>query len=766
MKFRINPFVISIIVIITGIFLYFAANKPLSHNPVGIKDKLISLIRKIDLDTIDLRFRIRGPVHANSDIVLVVIDEKSLEKEGKWVWPRRKMAELVTKLSEAGAKVIGFDILFSEPDKNDKWMIKTIEKIREKIGRDNIEKEINDYLEKIKDEASNDKSLAKAIKKCKAKTVLGYFFHFGADDLSYISDKDKKEHIKNIQNSRYITMYPSGTDLKTQPVNGIHEAALPESNIKIISLASDYSGYFNIIPDIDGAVRSLPITVKTGEMFYTPMDVMIVKACMNIKGAPILKLVKNFDLEAESIRIGSMSYPLENAQLIINYRGGEHTYRHISITDILHGHVEKNALKNKIVIIGATAIGLYDMRVTPYSNTFPGLEVHANIIDNFMANDFLKKTTWVIDVLAIAAFPLILGLVLPSLGILPGSILSAIIFAGYLVFSQYLFAKHRIIINVIFPVAMIIIMYLIITTYRFMVESRQKRFIKNAFSHYLAPSVIKEIIESPENLELGGKECYITAFFSDIQGFTTISEQFHPKEVGEILNEYLTEMTDIILSHQGTVDKFEGDAIIAFFGAPNEIENHAKVACIASIEMQKRLANLRKKWKQEDKPELITRIGMCTGMAIVGNMGSKTRFDYTMIGDTVNTAARLEGLNKHYETNILISETTKNDVGDDIIVRELDIVAVVGRKKPLKIFQVVDFAENITPYMKDTIKYYKEGLDLYRNRKWDMAIYAFEKALLKTPGDGPSIKFIERCRHYKENPPPDEWKAVFFQREK
>ncbi len=765
MKFRKNPFVISIIAIIIGTYFYFATNKPLDHNPVGIRDKVISLIQKIDLDTIDLRFRIRGPIHANSDIVLVVIDEKSLEKEGKWVWPRRKMAELVTKLSEAGAEVIGFDILFSEPDKNDEWMIKTIEKIREKIGH-NIEKEINDYLEKVKDEASNDISLAKAIKECRAKTVLGYFFHFGTDDLSYISDKDKKEQIKNVQSSRYITMYPSDTDLKDEPVSGIYEAALPESNIKIISLASDYSGYFNIVPDIDGAVRSLPIAVKIGETFYTPMDIMIVKAHMKIEGAPIIKLIKEFDLEPESIRIGPMYFPLENGRLIINYRGGEHTYRHISITDILSGNIEKDALKNKIVIIGATAIGLYDMRVTPYSNTFPGLEVHANIIDNFIAKDFLRKTSWMTDVLAMTAFAFILGVVLPGLGILPGSILSAIMFAGYVVFSQYLFEKHGIIINVIFPVFMIIIMYLIITTYRFMVESRQKRFIKNAFSHYLAPSVIKEIIESPENLELGGKECYITAFFSDIQGFTTISEQFHPKEVGAILNEYLTEMTDIILNHQGTLDKFEGDAIIAFFGAPNKIENHAKVACTASLKMQKRLVSLRKKWKQEGKPELITRIGMCTGMAIVGNMGSKTRFDYTMIGDTVNTAARLEGLNKHYKANILINETTKNDAGDDIIVRELDIVTVVGRKKPIKIFQVMDFPENITPYMKDTINYYQEGLELYRNRKWDEAICAFEKALLKTPGDGPSMTFIDRCRRYKEDPPPAEWKAIFFPREK
>jgi adenylate cyclase len=369
------------------------------------------------------------------------------------------------------------------------------------------------------------------------------------------------------------------------------------------------------------------------------------------------------DYGVREVRIGDLTIPTdEQGRILINYRGEEKSFPHIPVTDILNGDVPHSTFKDKIVMVGVTAIGIYDVRVTPFGAVFPGLEIHANIVESILSEDFLYRPNWaaIFDVLAILVLGVFLGIALPRVTVVPGLVAWLGVFSSYIIFCQYLFSVHG------------------------MVETRQKRFIKDAFSIYLAPTVVKQLIESPEHLELGGEEREITAFFSDVQGFTGISETLTAHEIVELLNEFLTEMTDIILHHEGTVDKFEGDAIIAFFGAPNILENHAERACLASIEMQKRLAQLRTKWRTENRPELKMRIGICTGLAVVGNMGSEKRLDYTMMGDTVNTAARLEGVNKRYGIYTLISETTRKAAGNEITVREVDTIKVIGRKKPVR----------------------------------------------------------------------------------
>jgi len=292
-------------------------------------------------------------------------------------------------------------------------------------------------------------------------------------------------------------------------------------------------------------------------------------------------------------------------------------------------------------------------------------------------------------------------------------------------------------------------------------ETRKKRFIKNAFSTYLAPAVVNQLIEFPGNLGLGGENREITAFFSDVQGFTSISEALTPNELVELLNEFLTEMTDIILQHEGTVDKFEGDAIIAFFGAPNILKNHAERTCSACIKMQKRLAELRENWKENGKPQLKMRIGLCTGNAVVGNMGSKNRMDYTMMGDTVNTAARLEGINKIYGIYTLISESTCIAAGSRIATREIDTINVVGKKEPVTIYQLLGYAGDVDDLAKKTNEHYAAGLHAYRNQDWDKAIDFFNAALKISPDYGPSNTMIDRCNKFKSNPPGKTWNGSY-----
>ncbi len=738
--FKINPFTISLFIIIIVVLAY----------SVGIP-----FLDIIELKTIDLRFTTRGKKTTGSNVVMAVIDEKSLKNEGKWVWPRSKMADLVTKLSENGASVIGFDIGFLEPD--DRKIVHTINDIRLETKKYNIRNpSFENYLDKLRLKSDNDRLLADAIKKSRSKVVLGYFFQLEAPGSLHLSTAEIQAHEHNVTGSRYkFVRYSSAV---AQHISMI-EALMPQSNIKIISDASGYSGYFNMIPDIDGVVRWIPAVFKLNGTLYAPLSIVSAGAYLD---SPISVDVS--DQGVKGLNIGSMFVPTDElGRILINYRGPEKTFPHIPITDILHDNVSEDLLKDKIVLVGATAVGIYDLRVTPFGTVFPGLEIHANIIDSILQKDFLYKPAWaaIFDVIAIIAGGLLLGIVLPKTEVIVGGLTALFILLVYIGLCYYLFSLQGMILNMVYPVCTFMLVYIAVTAYRYLVETRQKKFIKDAFSTYLAPSVVSQLIQSPEKLILGGEKRVITAFFSDVQGFTSISEGLSPHELVELLNEFLTEMTDIILDHEGTVDKFEGDAIIALFGAPNPVENQAEVACRACVEMQNRLVKLRAKWKAENRPQLKMRIGLCTGPAVVGNMGSKNRMDYTMMGDTVNTAARLEGVNKVYGIYTLISESTRRTVGEDIMTREIDKIHVVGKKEPITIYEVLDYSSNIDENLRQTTEYYAEGLKAYRSQDWNRGIIFFSKALNVLPDDGPSKTLLVRCNEYKKNPPPKGWDGVF-----
>ncbi len=735
--FRISPVVLAILLIIIVTLLYLVE---------------VPFLELMELKTVDLRYTSRKSVNRKSPVVLAVIDEKSIDKEGKWIWPRSKIAELVTKLSDAGARVISFDIGFLEPD--EKSVVKTINAIQKNLL--NINEKNRAYLEKLKKFSDNDQLLSDAIRNAKAKVVLGYFFqmeHLHADDYNETILANQR---KGIQSSRYnLVRFQSKKALDVP----IIEAKVANANIPAISSETDYSGFFNMFPDIDGVVRWIPAVINFQNEMYAPLSIMTLSAYKDTRPSVIVA-----EYGIEKIQIDDIFIPTDElGRIMINYRGDAKSFRHISVTDILKDKVPQQDLKDKVVIVGATAIGIYDMRVTPYSSVFPGVEIHANIVDSVLSKDFLYHPTWakIFDILMICIAGLLLGFVLPKFGVFTGIATVSILFFGYIFFCQYLFAARGWILNLVYPLITIVSVYIIITVYKYLVESRQKRFIRKAFSTYLAPAVVKQLEESPENLVLGGEEREITAFFSDVQGFTSISEKLSPSELVELLNEFLTEMTNIILKYEGTVDKFEGDAIIAFFGAPNELENQAETACITCVEMQKRLHELRNKWKAEGRPELMMRIGLCTGFAVVGNMGSRSRMDYTMMGDTVNTAARLEGVNKIYGIYTLVCEKTFSKASGRIWGREIDAIRVVGKKEPVRVYQLLGMSDDLDENLLKMTNFYAKGLQLYRKRKWDEAIGYFKEALNIDPEDGPSKTMSKRCLEYKSDPPKEDWNGAF-----
>ena len=737
---KVQSALISAVIVLAVVFAYYFG---------------LSLLDTIELKTIDMRFLTRQRIAPGPEVVLAVIDEKTVAREGKWVWPRSKIATLVNKLSEAGARTIAFDIGFLEPD--EQRAVRAIEKV-ESAARDMGagNERLFRYLDTLKLESDNDRLLAEAIEGAEASVVLGYFFQMNPQVLDHMTPEELDRHQKNIYGSAYKTVRYASQQAQYAP---LIQAVAPQSNIPVISKATDYAGYFNMYPDPDGVVRWMPGVLRFNDTLYAPLSLVAASAYLE---EPLGLEVAEYGVE--EIRLGAFTVPTdEYGRILINYRGEEKTFPHIPITDILNDNVDPDALLDKIVIVGATAVGIYDLRVTPFGTVFPGLEIHANIIDSLLQQDFMYQPAWaaIFDIMAIVFSGVFLGFLLARVGALFGAAAGASLCVLYIVLCQYLFSSQGWVVNLVYPITAILMIYAAVTAYRYLVETRQKKFVKDAFSTYLAPSVVKNLLDSPEKLVLGGEKRVITAFFSDVQGFTSISERLSPEELVELLNEFLTEMTDIILRHEGTVDKFEGDAIIAFFGAPNELENQAEVACMACIDMQKRLAELRRKWRAENRPELKMRIGLCTGSAVVGNMGSRNRMDYTMMGDTVNTAARLEGVNKVYGTYTMISEATFQAAGDWIRAREIDAINVVGKAEPVKVYELIGYPSDVSDEIKQAVEHYGLGLAAYRGRKWDRAAALFKKVLAVNPDDGPSKTMIERCRRFKADPPAENWNGAY-----
>ena len=419
-------------------------------------------------------------------------------------------------------------------------------------------------------------------------------------------------------------------------------------------------------------------------------------------------------------------------------------------------------LRGGIFFYGLTASGTHDLNPMPFNPRYPMVGALANVFNTIVTDQFIAPmpARWRLPLFL--ALGLLSGYILSTRTTIRGSFFTILLLVAYLLLAYELFAVRGIWIDVVGPAAIVILSDVVIVWYKFNAAEKKRKFIRSAFEQYMNPAVVEQIAKNPEMLELGGKEMVLTAFFSDVAGFTTISEKLTPHELVELLNEYLTAMTDIVLDHLGLLDKYEGDAIMAVFGAPIHSPDHAAEACYTALEMQTKLCELREKWKAEGKPELTARIGLNTGPMIVGNMGSKKRFDYTVMGDAVNLASRLEGVNKQYSTDIMISEFTLEQCKEDVVVREIDLIRVKGKAEPVRIYEVLGRSDDGLPEeMKSIIEHYSAGLEAYRLREWEDGIKAFQQALEIKPDDGPSLTYLKRCEGYSAAPPPDDWDGVY-----
>ena len=718
----------------------------------------VPIFDMIELRTYDLRLRSRPARQPSPAVALAMVDEKSLDTEGRWPWPRSKIAELVDRLSEDGAKVIAFDIGFLEPDENSR--LQFLHELGQQMQGLAIENEgLSAFIQMSREDADHDRVLAEAVKRASADVVLGYFFHMDDGAEGYqLKPRAIEQHLQRIDKSKYPFVMYEDPDMEVRP---FIQAYAPESNIPVLTDVAAASGYFSITSDVDGIVRWMPLMMQAGGELFPPLGV--VAAWYYLNQPSLIVDVGRYGVDG--VRMGKRFIPTnESGQLLIDYPGPVKTFPHYSISDILSGVLPVGTFQDKVVVVGATATGTYDIRSTPISPVYPGAEIHAAVIDNILTGRFLTRPNWseIYDLIAIVVLGLLAGVALSRLGALKGLVVTAGLFVLHVLVARWLFGHLGVWLNLVYPLLALSMTYIALTVYYYVTEERERQKIKGAFTHYVSAEVIDTMLEDPSRLKLGGDEKVLTVLFSDLQGFTSTSERYTPTQMIDLLSEYYALMTEQVFDYGGMLKEYVGDELMAIFGAPMEQAQHAKQACAAALAMRDRRAVLRDEWARLGRPYLHARTGINSGLMLVGNLGSKYRFAYGVLGDHVNLGSRLEGLNKAYQTEILIGENTAELVNGDFLLREIDMVQVVGREQAVRIYELLGRAgTSLPPEQEKAYSSYAAGLEAYRQQSWDDAIGLFSECLSLWKEDGPSLTMLERCEIFQKTPPPEAWDGVF-----
>lgn len=730
---------------------------------LSLTNPLLQLLANIELKTLDLRYQLRGKVEPRSPVVIAAIDQKSEDALGRWPFPRKYFALAVDSLRQAGARVIAFDINFPQPDQNSARA--ALGQVRQdyqaslKNGKADPEFEVR--LKSLQAEADDDKKFADALSHFD-NVILGYFYLRGEE-----AETQNVERLNEFLNYLSFQAYPGvlhpeyakGSELLGNPQLQFTSLS---PNLGAFAANAKNFGYFNILPDPDGTVRREPVVIPFRGSYYPSLDVAAALAYQNL---PLEQVNVVFNPNGlERIDFGQVRLPTDPLGFVmINYYGPARTFDTYSFSDIVAGKIPPDKLKDRLVLIGPTAVGIGDNAVTPFQQmNYSGVEVHANFTTNILQGLFIRRGIRenVIDLFFLLLFSLPAGMLLGAASPRNATFSTLALLGAFLFLACYLFSHWRIWIVLVLPSATLAVTYLTLVSYRFFFEERQKRKVRAAFTQYVSPGVIRQVLQRPELLRLGGEEKELTAMFADIRGFTTLSEGLSPSALVELLNEYLSAMTEVIFGNWGTLDKYIGDAIMAFWGAPYPQDDHPVRACRAALEMLRVLNQLQAKWQAEGRPRLDIGVGINTGRMVVGNMGSARRFNFTIMGDEVNLASRLEGINKQFGTRLIISEATFSRVQAHFVARELDLIRVKGKTKPVKIFELLGPSAHFETH-RDRIERFHHGLEEYRSGKWESARETFAKLTLDYPQDAPSRVFAKRCHGLLEHPPEGVWDGVF-----
>jgi adenylate cyclase len=509
--------------------------------------------------------------------------------------------------------------------------------------------------------------------------------------------------------------------------------------------AAGDGGHINFLPDPDGIYRRVPLAVRVADRLAPSLAVELLRR--HLGGVPATVTLAPDGVAA--IRLGERALPVDAAgQLWVNYLGPPRTFQHLPAADVLAGRVPREAIAGKIVLVGFTAAG-FDEIATPFAPVAPGVELQATVIDNMLHGRSLRRPWWVVPAEAalVVVIGLLVGLVLRGLRGLGGVVAAAVLALLYAWGSQHLFTRAGLVLGAVYPLGAIVLSTLGGAAWQAVTEEREKRRIREAFRHYLNPEVTEMLAQDPGRLRLGGERCALTIFFSDIRDFTTVSEQLPPEVLGELLNEYLGAMTEIVFRHDGLLDKYIGDAVMAFWGAPVPVPDHAARCCRAALDMVAELETLHARWRTRGLPLLEFRAGINSGQAVVGNFGSSQRFSYTAVGDDVNLASRLEGLNKEYGTRLLVSESTRRAIGDEFVCREVDRVRVKGRAQAVAVHELLGRrADDHDGRLERRASVWEAALAACRREAWDEATTCLSALAEAEPEDRAVTPFLARCQ--------------------
>ncbi|MDN5088366.1 CHASE2 domain-containing protein [Aliarcobacter butzleri] len=699
--------------------IYFILSLSLSIFLSAIYIFFPSLPDSLDNRLRDYLFTIRGELPHNQNVVIVDIDETSIKSLGQWPWSRDKLAKILENLTLANVGIVGLDIVFAEEDRTSPHKI------------------LQDLKIYKKDVPNYDLEFANIVEN--SPVILGYQF-----------DLVKKDNV-----NAKVPQIPAIFIEKDKPQDKSYliEAYNTILNIPQIQDRAYSSGFFNNIPDDTGIIRSVPLVISYDDTIYPSLALEVIRV---INGTQ--KVVVQYDENGISnIVLDDISIPTDRyGRMLINFRGAERSFKYISAIDIYNNSFDKSEIDGKIVLIGTSAAGLFDLRATPFDSIFPGVEVHANIIDNILMQDFIYKASWLDGANILIIF--VLSIIVVMLTTYTTFWLNPIIFlsfsTSYLFLVYNLLFDYGIVLNILFPIATVLIASIMTTLFDYFYNIKKEEAIKAKFASKVSKNVMDDILKNIDKNEFSAKSKEVTIFFSDIRGFTNISEKLDAKELISFLNRYMQPMSEIIIKYQGTIDKFIGDAIMAYWNAPIDIKNHCDLALKASLEQLEVLEKLNVELQKENLPKIDIGIGLNTGTVIVGEMGSSLRSDYTVIGDTINLGSRVESLCKYYDSKLNISNFTKDKLQEKYIFRFLDLVKVKGKNEPVEIWQVLGKGE-AKETLKEELDLYHKAIEFYKNSDFINALEIFESLENNENKTNKNIYkiYITRCKEFIKTPP-------------
>ena len=708
----------------------------------------IGVVSRLDAIIYDTKLRLTMPKTVDERLVILDIDEKSLSEQGHWPWGRDKMALLMDKLFDHyGIRIVGFDVVFAEQDESSG--LSQLEKLAKEELRD--DQKFQASLRDLRPQLDYDQRFAASMKD--RRIVLGYYFSgdVGGRNAGVLP---KPTFDRGTFDGRY-------TEITTWATYG--------GNIQTLQEAAADAGHFNPIVDFDGLARRAPMIVAFDGKYYDALSLAMVR---NLLGPHTLVpefsgKAKDGTTQLESLSLktaagGTLNVPVDlNAASLVPFRGYERSFPYYSITDILNERIPKESLAGKLAIVGTTAGGLKDLRATPVGTTYAGVEMHANLVMGMLDGAIKFKPPYVlaIDLLLVLLSGIAMTFVLPRLSPMRATFVGLFVILLLLTINVTFWYSANFVVPLAASLIMVVTLYALNMSWGYFVESRAKRQLTGLFGQYVPPELVEQMSLDPENYSMAGRKAELTVLFSDVRGFTTISEGLEPDQLATLMNEYLGAMTVVVRKHRGTLDKYIGDAIMAFWGAPVDDLHHARNAVLTGLEMHVALEELNKSLVARGWPHMKIGVGINSGTMTVGDMGSPVRQSYTVMGDAVNLGSRLESITKQYGVGFIAGESSRDLVKDEFVFRELDRVRVKGKDEPVSIYEPIGAVGQVAPEVMKELKLWSQALTAYRSQDWDQA----DVHLLNLSRMNPHYlyeMYSKRIGQYRQDPPGEGWDGV------